>query len=83
MEPARADLAPARRARAAFYTAKTDRRPLRQPHRPGGIQTVIATTRLAARVTRISPNRNSYELVGLTFTGRADYPVCAPRPVIT
>ncbi len=54
MESARADLAPARRARAAFYTAETERRLLRQRYRSGGVQTVIATTRLAARATRIS-----------------------------
>jgi hypothetical protein len=54
MESARGDLAQARRARAAFYTAETERRLLRQRHRSGGIQTVIATTRLAVRATHVA-----------------------------
>jgi hypothetical protein len=74
----RDDLAPARRARAAFYTAETERRLLRQRHRSGGIQTVIVTTRLAARATRISPSMDSYSLIGIPGMGNSEWPVlCA------
>jgi hypothetical protein len=56
MESARADLAPARRARAAFYTAETERRLLRQRHRSGGVQTVM-------RLLGLQPKLRAYRRI--------------------
>jgi hypothetical protein len=50
---------------------------LRHRHRSGGIQTVIATTRLAGRATRISPTRRGRQMRRSRWWAHADHPAMA------